>query len=278
MAVATARVVMGDFRDCLKYALDGPASREYWGLSFDPWPLRRLKWPSAREKPAPRTYAPYNSTELRQYLNATPDDLLPRMLTLVCLMLRDGEFRGMRWADLDEEQAVYHVRQQHSRSYGMGTTKTESSEAEIPVPAVLLDALRQHKKHQAEQRLKKGDKWQDNDLIFPTSKGTPLYANWFCKKVAGTSLNEKIAAQAGVRRVSEHTLRKTGSTILETELGATREVAMAALRHTGKSVTDLYVRYDVESLRPHIDKLAALVTEGLPTTCPQTGPILTTSG
>ena len=39
---------------------------------------------------------------------------------------------------------------------------------------------------------------------------------------------------------------------------------MAALRHTGKSVTDLYVRYDVESLRPHIDKLAALVTQDLP--------------
>jgi integrase len=71
------------------------------------------------------------------------------MLALVCLMLRDGELRGMRWADLKEKRAVYHVRQQHSRAHGMGTTKTETSETEIAVPDVLLDALRQHKKQQA---------------------------------------------------------------------------------------------------------------------------------
>jgi hypothetical protein len=117
--------------------------------------------------------------------------------------------------------------------------------------------------------LKKGDKWQDNDLIFPTSKGTPLYHNWFCKKVAGASLNEEIAKRAGVRRISEHSLRKTGATILETELGASREIVKAALRHRRDSVTDVYVSYDAESLRPHIDKLAALVTDDLPSTFPQ---------
>jgi integrase len=278
MAVSTARVAMSDFRDMLKYAMDGPSSREYWGLNFDPWPQRRLKWPDAREKPAPHTYAPYSSQELRHYLSATPDHLRPRMLALVCLMLRDGELRGMRWADLKEKRAVYHVRQQHSRAHGMGTTKTETSETEIAVPDVLLDALRQHKKQQAELRLKKGDKWQDNDLIFPTSKGTPLYHNWFCKKVAGASLNEEIAKRAGVRRISEHSLRKTGATILETELGASREIVKAALRHRRDSVTDVYVSYDAESLRPHIDKLAALVTDDLPSTFPQTPPILAASG
>jgi integrase len=90
--------------------------------------------------------------------------------------------------------------------------------------------------------------------------------------------NRAIAKAAGVRYVSQHTLRKTGATILETELHAPREAVRAALRHQGRSVTDEYVRYDVETLRPYFEKLAATVTHDLPTACPQTGTILAASG
>ena len=127
-------------------------------------------------------------------------------------------------------------------------------------------------------RLKKGEKWEDNDLIFTTSKGTPLPHNWFCKQIKGMSLNARIAEDAGVRRISEHTLRKTGATILETELGAPRQVVQAALRHRRTSVTDVYVRYDAEALRPYIEELAEVVTDSLPTSCPQTLPTLANSG
>ena len=273
MAVSTARAAMGTFRDMLKHALDGPVARTYWGISFDPWPQRRLKWPDAREKPAPRTYEPYSIKEMRQYLTATPDRLRPHVLAIVCLMLRDGEFRGMRWADLDEERGVYFVRQQQSRVHGMATTKTESSTAEVPVAGVLLDALMDHKKHQVEMRLKKGDKWQDHDLIFTTSKGTAL-PHWQMSQ----RWNPEIAKAAGVCYISLHTLRKTGSTILETELGSRRETVQAALRHKRRGVTDVYVAYDVEKLRPHFEGLAVALMDGLPSTCPQSEVILAASG
>jgi integrase len=278
MAVSTAKVVFGTFRVMVRHAMDGQAAREYWGISFDPWPQRRLTWPDARERPAPHTYLPYSSGDLRRYLTHTPDEYRCHILALVLLMLRDGELRGLRWTDLDENRKVCHIRQQQSRKHGMGTAKTASSEAALPVPDVLLDALNEHRKQQATMRLKKGKAWQDHGLIFATSKGTALPHNWFCKLVNGMSLNERIAKRAGVRRVSEHTLRKSGSTILETELVTPREVVGAALRHSGQSTTDVYVRYNAESLRPYIEKLAALVTDGLPTTCPQTGLILATSG
>ncbi|MEC8990307.1 MAG: hypothetical protein VX656_03590 [Candidatus Latescibacterota bacterium] len=42
-------------------------------------------------------------------------------------------------------------------------------------------------------------------------------------------MNEEIAERAGIRRISEHSLRKTGATILETELGVSREIVKAAL-------------------------------------------------
>ena len=38
-------------RDMLKYAMDGEQSRQYWEISFDPWPQRGLKWPDARTVP-----------------------------------------------------------------------------------------------------------------------------------------------------------------------------------------------------------------------------------
>ena len=82
----------------------------------------------------------------------------------------------MQWADYSEKRRVYHVRQQQSRKHGMGTTKTESSEAEIPVTKVLLDALREHRNRQAPVRLKKKEKWQDNGLIFATVEGHPAAA------------------------------------------------------------------------------------------------------
>ena len=264
MAVSTAREIMARLHDLIRFALDGADSREYWGVSFDPWPQRRFKWEKVeRERPAPCTYAPYSVAEMRQYLTATPEHLRPHVLSIVCLMLRDGEFRGMTWAHLDEQRAVYSVCEQQSRAFGMGTTKTESSEAEVPVPRVLLDALNDHKKRQAAMRLKKGDKWQDHGLIFTTSKGTAL-PHWQMSQ----RWHREIVKAAGLRYVSLHTLRKTGSTILEAQIGVSRQEVMAALRHKRQTVTDAYVAYNVEHRREHIEQLADLLTDGLPA-CPQ---------
>ena len=47
-------------------------------------------------------------------------------------------------------------------------------------------------------------------------------------------MNEEIAERADIRRISEHSLRKTGATILETELGVSREIVKAA--HCGTKV------------------------------------------
>ena len=258
MAVSTARVALNRFHDIIKYAIDGADSREYWGISFDPWPMKKFNWPDQRERPAPHTYAPYTIDEARRYLAATPDHMRPHILSVILLMLRDGELRAMRWRNLDEEKGVYFVRETHSRSHGFTTTKTASSEAEVPVPQVLLDELTEHKRRQAEMRLSKGDQWQDHGLIFTTSKGTVMPYHWFYKL-----LTTEISGRAGVRYVSLHTLRKTGATILES-LGVSRAETQVALRHKRPSVTDDYVSVYMEQRREHMEQVAALLTEGRP--------------
>ncbi len=165
----------------------------------------------------------------------------------------------MKWRNLEWEERLYYVRETHSRDHGFTTTKTAASEAPVPVPAVLLDELTRHKKRQSEWRLMKGERWEDHDLIFPSRKGLPLTYN-----VMSQFWHPQVVEKAGLRYVSLHTLRKTGSTILEGIPGVSRQETMAALRHKRATVTDRYVAIDMEQRRGHIEEVAALLTDDLP--------------
>ena len=81
----------------------------------------------------------------------------------------------MKWGNLNWEDGLYYIRETQSRSHGFTTAKTESSEAEVPVPRVLPEALGDHRKHQLEAKLMNGSRWQEMDLIFPApTRGTPV--------------------------------------------------------------------------------------------------------
>jgi hypothetical protein len=57
-----------------------------------------------------------------------------------------------------------------------GDTKTEKSRRTLEIPDGAAKALTEHHAEQAKQKLKAGKVWQDNDLVFATSVGTPLDA------------------------------------------------------------------------------------------------------
>lgn len=57
-----------------------------------------------------------------------------------------------------------------------GDTKTAKSRRTLEIPDDAAKALRDHRAAQARQRLQAGKAWQDNDLVFCTSVGTPLDA------------------------------------------------------------------------------------------------------
>jgi integrase len=57
-----------------------------------------------------------------------------------------------------------------------GDTKTEKSRRTLELPKQVVTALRQHHKRQAAQKLKAGEAWQDNNLVFCSPTGTPLDA------------------------------------------------------------------------------------------------------
>ncbi len=57
-----------------------------------------------------------------------------------------------------------------------GDTKTAKSRRTLALPQMAVQAIREHCKRQAEDRLAAGALWQDHGLVFASAIGTPLDA------------------------------------------------------------------------------------------------------
>ncbi len=72
-----------------------------------------------------------------------------------------------------------------------------------------IAALREHRKRQLEERIRRGDLWQDHRLVFPSAVGTPI---------SGGNLNRSFEAmlkRAGLPHTFRfHDLRHTCATLL----------------------------------------------------------------
>ena len=94
--------------------------------------------------------------------------------------LRPSEYFGLKWSDIDMERGLLTVqrsiiwRSYKSGDWYFGEPKTPRSSRRIPLSASVIRALVEHRRHQAEERLKVGAKYQNLDLVFATSEGQPL--------------------------------------------------------------------------------------------------------
>lgn len=93
--------------------------------------------------------------------------------------LRPEEVIAVRWRDLElEGKAAVHVRQVIIRLLGGGwkahRPKTRNSIRQVGLASFLVPELKEHRKAQLEQRMRVGKHYQDNDLVFASSIGTPI--------------------------------------------------------------------------------------------------------
>ena len=94
--------------------------------------------------------------------------------------LRPSEYFGLKWSDVDLEHGLVTVqrsliwRSYKSGDWYFGETKTPRSRRRIPLPASVVRALSEHRRRQAEERLKAGPAYQNLDLVFATGEGQPL--------------------------------------------------------------------------------------------------------
>ncbi len=89
----------------------------------------------------------------------------PILLTAIFTGLRASELRGLRWADVDFVKSELHVRQRADRYNAIGAPKSEAGNRVVPLPPLVLSALKEWKLCAPQSAL---------DLVFPTNRGTIL--------------------------------------------------------------------------------------------------------
>ena len=157
---------------------------------------------------------------------------------------RTEEARALTWAEVDLDEGTVAV----YRSTGLpvyrsvlakGDTKTRKSRRLLKLPKRAVEALREHRKRQAAERLQAGEKWQDHDLVFCREDGTPL-DRWQVRREFAV-----ITKAAGLgEEWAPRELRHSWVSILSAS-GVRIEDISDLMGHRGTSVTETVYRHEI---------------------------------
>jgi integrase len=87
-------------------------------------------------------------------------------------------------------------------------TKTEGSDAELPLPDICTTALRLRHDHQQRDQQAAGPVWQGDKLVLTTRYGTPIEPRNFNRAW------DTRCAKAGIRKITIHDGRRSCGTLL----------------------------------------------------------------
>jgi integrase len=152
--------------------------------------------------------------------------------------LRRGELLGLAWSDVDLDRGTLRVRRSLQQVLGeppfFKPPKTDRGRRAVHLPVPLVEALRHHEVAQKAERLRLGDVYDNQDLVFPAADGRP----W--SPVAFTHAFVDLARRPGVPRVRFHDLRHSHATALLIA-GIHPKVVSERLGHSTVNITlDLY--------------------------------------
>jgi integrase len=176
-------------------------------------PARAAELPhEADQTREPRALSP---SEARSLMNVANDHRLGAWVTVsMTLGLRPGEVSGLTWDRVDFEAGTMTVSQAlgwpNPKTPTIKPTKTGNSRT-LALPGVTIDALRLHRKRQAEERLLMGEKWPAKwaDLVFVSERGTPLNPSGLRKII------QRFAVEAGIEgTVTPYDCRHSATTIM----------------------------------------------------------------
>jgi len=195
-------------------------------------PARKVKYPKIPKKEMDFL----TPEEIRLFLEHVPEEWYALMLVPIVTGLRIGELLAMKWKNLAWEKKQYFVREQLARRGRTPTErivelKTEHSKAPVDLPSTAIAALQKHRERQAEGKIKPGVSYQDHDLIFATSKGTP-FRDWnVASKIFKPTLRN-----ANLRDIRFHDLRHTCASLLIAQ-GESPKYIQKQMRHSSIQIT-----------------------------------------
>jgi len=150
--------------------------------------------------------------------------------------VRTEEARALTWAEVDLDAGTVAV---YRSVRAKGDTKTRKSRRLLKLPTRAVEALREHRKRQAAERLQAGEKWQDHDLVFCREDGTPL-DRWQVRREFAV-----ITRAAGLgEEWAPRELRHSFVSILSAS-GVRIEDISDLMGHSGTSVTETVYRHEI---------------------------------
>jgi integrase len=139
----------------------------------------------------------------------------------------------LRWSDLDLDKGILHIRQTFGPLNGqivVKPPKSAKSRRTVELKAGIVALLRAHKARQAEKRLKLGNRWRDENLVFPNAFGSAINPNNLVREF------DRLVEKAGVPRPRIHDLRHTYAT-LALAAGENPKVVSESLGHSDVAIT-----------------------------------------
>lgn len=182
---------------------------------------------------------PLSAEEARRLLDAVRGNRLEALAILALTVgMRQGELMALKWRHVDIPNATLQVQTTAKLVNGellVEETKTRRSRRRIALSPMAVEALKKHRLRQNEERLKAGQRWQDNDYVFPNTIGKlldprGLRRRWF----------DKMLERAGLPHIRFHDMRHTAATLLLLQ-GVHPKVVSEMLGHASIAITlDLY--------------------------------------
>jgi integrase len=176
----------------------------------------------------------WTAAEVRAFLAAVADEPLKPAWYLAALTgMRRGEVLGVRWCDLDLQQATLSVRQTLiSVGYMLqfSAPKTSNGARLIALDQTTVSVLREHR----EQATRLGQEASAESLVFLTPELRPVHPDGFSQRF------ERLIKNAGLRTIRLHDLRHTHAS-LALAAGVHPKVVSERLGHSTVALTlDVY--------------------------------------
>lgn len=197
--------------------------------------------------------------EARRLLDAAGGTRFEALYTVaVTTGMRQGELLGLRWQNVDLDTRKLHVVGSLQNMTGEGwkivEPKTARSRRLVVLSELGTQSLRRHRATQAETRLRRGDAWEDNDLVFSNSFGRPINPQYLLNR----SLRP-LLAKANLPKVRFHDLRHTAASLL-LDQGIHPKIVSEMLGHSTVAITlDLYSHVTPSMQAQAADALDALL-------------------
>lgn len=170
--------------------------------------------------------------------------------------MRQGELLGLRWEDIDFLSGKVQVVRQAQYLRGKGMTfqepKSKRGIRSVELGPGMIDRMRDQLKRVGLAREFAGERWVENDLVFPSTVGTVQSNRNLSRDFEG------LVNRSGLPAIRFHDLRHTAATILLSH-GIPPVIVAGRLGHTLAILMDRYAHF-IPSMQGEAARLMDEVT------------------